>query len=873
MKKCSCILLALALLAGFMPQMVAAKQNAFVSWNFENEQAGDMPNGWYCLRKDEPEEGFSPTDESYYSFYVKNEGENNCIAYKNVNTPNGLVLRYAKNFDEPVNIDENNDLIVAFKVKMTGDSQAASTDVRIFGANTSQQEMLMGFSNDKVRTYTSHNLNVSQKETVFEKDMWHKAEIAILGGEKAMLHFFDGKRITDDPVPLYTYSNGEQFSGPYRNFHFVNWASGNGGTQEIMFDDIKIYRPEKTYAVNFEPINNKTGVNPEKNIKVEYNQYIDENTLFEAKAEINGAAAEVKLLADGKTVEIIPKAKLAEKTAYTVALSGVKDVFGKNVDDVTFNFTTWGEDIYVEKTTVIQTAENTEKDVTNTALSEGFVTAKAVFNNECAKSGTAVGVLALYNQNELIRASVSENVEITENNDKASLSAQMQLSESEAENGTVKFFVFNSMESLEPFGEIWQSKKTYVVSEEGSDGNDGTKAKPFKTLFRAVNAAKAGDRVIIENGEYKEKNAIIFKEGGEDGSPIEICAREKGKAKIVFASSERAKSKINIPKGTSGYIILRGLVITQEEIASEEKGDYVNADILVECRASNCTFKENEIYGCFEDCFKAAYAKGIILENNIFHSSVHEGIDFVCVKDSIVKGNTISEAERVAVMLKGNSKNIQVFRNTVFSDEKKMDTAIALGGSTDATSSEVTAKDVGFEAYNFVCFSNVVYSKTLGNIGCGIMFEGAKDSIAFNNTVSGCKNGISLIQAPGLNKDWEWNPITINPRVYNNIIANSTQNAVYVGETTENVQCDYNLYFNNAASPQNEEHGKTADPLFLNAAAFDFHIKAESPAASGGFALGNVFDGYGDTKITADVSDYDGVKFGESRAIGAYQPK
>jgi hypothetical protein len=45
----------------------------------------------------------------------------------------------------------------------------------------------------------------------------------------------------------------------------------------------------------------------------------------------------------------------------------------------------------------------------------------------------------------------------------------------------------------------------YVSSATGSDANDGrTAGAPFKTLARAVEAAKAGDTILIAPGAYDQ---------------------------------------------------------------------------------------------------------------------------------------------------------------------------------------------------------------------------------------------------------------------------------------------------------------------------------------------------------------------------------
>lgn len=46
--------------------------------------------------------------------------------------------------------------------------------------------------------------------------------------------------------------------------------------------------------------------------------------------------------------------------------------------------------------------------------------------------------------------------------------------------------------------------KEYHVAKNGSDCNIGTREAPFVTIQKAADTAKAGDRVIVHKGVYRE---------------------------------------------------------------------------------------------------------------------------------------------------------------------------------------------------------------------------------------------------------------------------------------------------------------------------------------------------------------------------------
>ncbi len=70
--------------------------------------------------------------------------------------------------------------------------------------------------------------------------------------------------------------------------------------------------------------------------------------------------------------------------------------------------------------------------------------------------------------------------------------------------------------------------RTFYVSPSGADNAAGAADKPFKTINFAVTQLKAGDTLIIKEGNYDE--AVDIKVSGKAGAPITI----KGEGKVVF---------------------------------------------------------------------------------------------------------------------------------------------------------------------------------------------------------------------------------------------------------------------------------------------------------------------------------------------------
>ena len=78
--------------------------------------------------------------------------------------------------------------------------------------------------------------------------------------------------------------------------------------------------------------------------------------------------------------------------------------------------------------------------------------------------------------------------------------------------------------------------KTYHVSKRGSDTNSGTAWSPFFTISAAAEAARAGDRIIVHEGEYREW--VKPRYGGLSNTRRIIYEAAEGE-KVVIKGSER----------------------------------------------------------------------------------------------------------------------------------------------------------------------------------------------------------------------------------------------------------------------------------------------------------------------------------------------
>ena len=76
----------------------------------------------------------------------------------------------------------------------------------------------------------------------------------------------------------------------------------------------------------------------------------------------------------------------------------------------------------------------------------------------------------------------------------------------------------------------------YFVATDGSDGNPGTEARPWKTIGRGVQSLQPGDTLLIKAGTYRE--TVTMHRSGTQANPIRIRAYPGDEGKVIINAAE-----------------------------------------------------------------------------------------------------------------------------------------------------------------------------------------------------------------------------------------------------------------------------------------------------------------------------------------------
>jgi len=169
---------------------------------------------------------------------------------------------------------------------------------------------------------------------------------------------------------------------------------------------------------------------------------------------------------------------------------------------------------------------------------------------------------------------------------------------------------------------------TYYVNPGGNDGNPGTPSAPMRTIQRAVDAAYAGDLVLVQDGWYGAENAYTGGDGAYNvATPVWLRHSGTPDAWITIKGEHKGGATLDcqmicdayINLFNASYIAITDLVITggyKEAIHTDDAAHHIfiagNRFEYIANRATWTTYGNSAIY-------TSASCHDFLIYANTFH--------------------------------------------------------------------------------------------------------------------------------------------------------------------------------------------------------------------------------------------------------------
>lgn len=319
------------------------------------------------------------------------------------------------------------------------------------------------------------------------------------------------------------------------------------------------------------------------------------------------------------------------------------------------------------------------------------------------------------------------------------------------------------------------------VSKSGSDKNNGSKAKPYRTIKKAVSKLEAGDTLVIRKGNYKETLDLFLK--GRKNAYITI--RNYPGEKVSIDGTGKGNETVLVKLNNSSYVNIQGLELKNAkglDVAGISMESGANHILIIKNKIHNITVSSNKEDAC---------ANGIIAVGEDEKKSIH---------NIFIYANNIYNCKTgwsECISISSNIKYVNVIKNDVKNTGN-------IGIDFSGNYGYCTKASVDFPRYCVARDNKVSKCVSQYATSYGLYVDGGQNIILENNTVKGCGGGIEVGAEQAASKKMY---AVRNITVQNNCIDGNIENGITVGGYEENLGNVYKVIVKNNVCTNNGKNG------------------------------------------------------------------
>ena len=324
------------------------------------------------------------------------------------------------------------------------------------------------------------------------------------------------------------------------------------------------------------------------------------------------------------------------------------------------------------------------------------------------------------------------------------------------------------------------------VSPSGNDsGANGSIDKPYKSINTALAAAKPGDTVVLRGGTYREginvrirKPNITIKSAKGEWAVIDLTTFNSGRNEDsgVYFDVDSSGGRLQGVEVMGGWYAVctetrwdwgdpanragASNLIIEDCVLHDSRYDVIK----IKPNCDNITIRNNEIYNSGQ-AFAGRPLNG---EDNA------EGIDNVNGDNMTVQNNYIHDICSTGIYAKGGATDVLIENNFI---ERAYGAGIMVGFDTSPEYFDTKVNPQYYENIRCTVRNNLIINTGWEGIG----LYGSKDARIYNNTMVNVVNSgqyHSAIYFGITFQDWKSHPgrpASVNPNIYNNIIAQPSE--------------------------------------------------------------------------------------------------